>query len=206
MWQLEIVRMRGDTVLQLPQPWSVTQSACQSVTLWDSNSVYSCVINMRESLCMCVCVCPCLSSGNRSGRSDSVAWPSVSRPVKWHACQLSWRTLSSCWPTVAAANVGHVLWQSDTAYTTTRHADRTWAVKFDVRGVTAEGPGSQRVSESCGDLCTAGDAATMLHLTVFCFKMDGKETCFCQRFADMVLTVNAPCMASINHCTLQQYR
>lgn len=56
MWQLEIVRMRGDTVLQLPQPWSVTQSACQSVTLWDSKSVYSCVINMCESLCMCVCV------------------------------------------------------------------------------------------------------------------------------------------------------
>lgn len=30
--------------------------------------------------------------------------------------------------------------------------------------VTAEGPGSQRVSEGCSDLCTAGDAGTMLHL------------------------------------------
>lgn len=128
MWQLEIVRMRGDTELQLPRPWLVTQPACHSVTPWDSNSVYSCVINVS------LCVCPCLSSGNRSGRSDSVAWPSVSCPAKWHACQLSWQTLSSCWPTMAAANVGHVLWQSDTAYTTTRRADRTRAVKFDVRG------------------------------------------------------------------------
>lgn len=97
------------------------------------NSVYSCVINVG----VCVCVSPCLSSGNRSGRSDSVAWPSVSRPAKWRACQPSWQTLSSCWPTMAAANVGHVLWQSDTAYTTTRLADRTRAVKFDARGVNA---------------------------------------------------------------------
>lgn len=137
MWQLEIVGMRGDTELQLPPPWSVSQPGCQSVTPWDSCSVYSCVINVS------MCVCPCLSSGNRSGRSDSVAWPSVRIPVKWHACQLSWQTLSSCWPTKAVANVGHVLWQSDTAYTTTQHADRTWAVKFDVRGVIAEGLGSQ---------------------------------------------------------------
>jgi len=126
MWQLEIVRMRGDTELWLPQPRPVIQSDCQSVTLGESSPVYS--------LCVCVCVCPCLSSGDRSGRSDSVAWPSVSRPVKWRACQLSWQTLSSCWPTTAAANVGHVLWQSDTAYTTTRRADRTRAVKFDMRG------------------------------------------------------------------------
>ena len=145
MWQLEIVRMRGDTELQHPQSRGRSSSRTVSQSLSESPALFTLVLLTRVCVSVCVCVCPCFSSGNRYGRSDNVAWPSVSRPAKWHACQLSWQTLSSCWPAMAAANVGHVSWQSDTASTTRRRVDRTHEQWSLMRvGSPLRGPGSGR--------------------------------------------------------------
>lgn len=77
--------MSRDTEPQHPHPRPVIQPACQSVrqSLAETPALFTLL------LLTCVCVCPCLSSGDGSGRSDSVARPSVSRQVKWHACQPS---------------------------------------------------------------------------------------------------------------------
>lgn len=170
MWQLEIVRMRGDTEPRHPQPRPVIQSDCQS--LFEIPTLFTLVLLTCVSVHICVCV-PVF----------------ILRQWIWEKWQCG---LALCQSPSKVACVSALLTDAlillaidggckcGTCLVTEQHSlhdnsarrqdtsSQVWCER-----VTAEGPGSQRVSESCSDLCTAGDAATMPHLTYSLLFLNG---------------------------------
>lgn len=132
---MEIVRMSCDTKLQHPPPRPVIQAACQSVS--QSAGLFTLVLLTRVSACLRGRVYPqAMDLGEVTARFGPLSAAERSG-VRVGSPDRRPRPAGQ---TTAAANVGHVLL---TAYTTSRRADRTRAVRSDVWGGHVHPP-SQR--------------------------------------------------------------